>query len=60
VDQVIGYAPNGWPSGFEQVKVEFDQDVLPPKTCLVYRPLEGLSLYGRFARATRIPDNPAF
>lgn len=60
VDQVTGYAPNGRPSGFEQVKVEFDEDVLLPKAGLVYRPLEGLSLYGRFARATRMPDNPAF
>lgn len=60
VDQVVGYTPGGGPAGFEKVTARFDEDVLLPKAGLVYRPLDGLSLYGRFARATRFPDNPAF
>jgi len=59
VDQVTGYA-KGKPAGFESVEAEFDESAFLPKLGLVFHPLEGLSLFGRFARATRFPDNPAF
>lgn len=59
VDQVSGYS-GGRPAGYEPVEARFDEDVLLPKLGLVYRPTDGLSLFGRFARATRFPDNPAF
>lgn len=59
VDQVSGYS-GGRPAGYEPVEARFDEDVLLPKLGLVFRPIDGLSLFGRFARATRFPDNPAF
>lgn len=59
VDSVRGYA-NGRPAGFDTVEAEFDEQAWLPKLGMVYRPAEGLSLHGRFARATRFPDNPAF
>ena len=59
VDQVTGYT-GGRPAGFEPIEAKFDEEVLLPKLGLVYRPINGLSLFGRFARATRFPDNPAF
>ncbi|BBO68567.1 hypothetical protein DSCA_24970 [Desulfosarcina alkanivorans] len=59
VDQVSGYS-GGRPAGYEPVEARFDEEVLLPKLGMVYRPADGLSLFGRFARATRFPDNPAF
>ena len=59
VDQVTGYV-NKKPAGFETVDAHFNESVLLPKLGMVYRPLDGLALFGRFARATRFPDNPAF
>ena len=59
IDQVTGYA-KGRPAGFEPMEAEFDESAFLPKLGLVFHPLEGLSLFGRFARATRFPDNPAF
>ena len=59
VDQVKGYV-NGKPAGFETVDAHFDENALLPKLGLVYRPVDSIALYGRFARATRFPDNPAF
>ena len=55
VDQITGYS-GGMTT--ETVNATFDEDVLLPKVGLVYRPVDGVSLFGRFARATRFPDNP--
>ena len=59
VDQVKGYV-NGKPAGFEVVDANFDEYAFLPKLALAYRPVDGLAFFGRFARATRFPDNPAF
>lgn len=58
-DRVTGYA-GGKPAGFETIDVTFDEGVLQPKFGAVYRPYERVSLFARFARAVRFPDNPAF
>jgi outer membrane receptor protein involved in Fe transport len=60
VDTVLGYNAAGKPTGFGTAMARFDEDSLLPKVGLVYRPRDHLSLHGRFARATRFPDNPAF
>ncbi|GBC62578.1 TonB-dependent receptor [Desulfonema ishimotonii] len=59
IDAVAGYR-NRRPTGYETVEAEFDENTLLPKLGLVWRPVGGLALHGRFARATRFPDNPAF
>lgn len=59
VDRVTGYA-GGRPEGYESIEAKFDENALLPKFGLVYRPADEVSLFGRFARATRFPDNPAF
>ena len=59
VDQVTGYQ-NGRPAGFETITATFNESALLPKLGAVFTPVSDLSLHGRFARATRFPDNPAF
>lgn len=59
VDTVLGYQ-NGRPAGFGTTEAKFDEQTLLPKLGLIWRPANGLALHGRFARATRFPDNPAF
>ncbi len=59
VDQVTGYQ-NGKPAGFESITADFDESALLPKLGAVFSPVSDLSFHGRFARATRFPDNPAF
>ena len=58
-DTVLGYN-DGRPAGFGTTTAEFDEQALLPKLGMVYRPADGWSLHGRFARSTRFPDNPAF
>lgn len=65
VDQVTGYVigppgPPIRPEGFETVEARFDEDAWLPKFGMVYRPFDDLALHARAARATRMPDNPAF
>ncbi len=59
IDQVSGYF-HGRPTGFEKVNATFNEQALLPKAGLVYHLLESVSLFARFARATRYPDIPAF
>ncbi len=59
VDRVKGYK-DGKPAGFEPHTAQFDEQALLPKLGAVFRPVSSLALHGRFARATRFPDNPAF
>jgi len=59
VDVVTGYT-NGKPAGFDRQTVNFNESVLMPKAGIMVRPVPGLNLYARAARATRYPDNPAF
>ncbi|MFW6373011.1 MAG: TonB-dependent receptor [Thermodesulfobacteriota bacterium] len=59
VDRVTGYK-DGKPAGFETTTAKFDEETLLPKIGAVFRPVPVLAFHGRFARATRFPDNPAF
>ena len=59
-DRVKGYNDSGKPQGFEEIVIEYDDEAWLPKVGAVYRPADWLAVHGRFARATRMPDNPAF
>lgn len=60
VADAVGTYSNGKPGGFETIELVFDEETFLPKFGAVYRPVRGLALHGRVARATRFPDNPAF
>ena len=59
VDSVLSYK-NGKPAGFGTEIAKIDEDAFSPKLGLTYRPLKDIAFHGRFARAVRFPDNPAF